>query len=253
MGTTAREIHELLANASYEELPGLARRFSDDPRKQVQKDVASALRRHEREHAERDRVRAMYALQEELGGRGVVVGVDEVGRGALAGPLTVGAVVLPTEPLVWGLNDSKKLTPARREVIAERVAEVAVAIGMAHIEPASIDAVGMSAALRMAMAQAIADTGVEPNAVLIDGNPVHVHPREVTVVHGDALVACIAAASVVAKVTRDHIMVSYDALYPGYHLAECKGYGSAAHIKAIRELGLTPLHRASFCGHFVES
>lgn len=251
MARTAREIHELLAHAPYDEVEDLAMSFADDPRKQVQHDVEAALRRHGREWGERVRVRGMYDLQQQLGGDGVVIGVDEVGRGSLAGPLTVGAVVLPREPKVWGLNDSKKLSPQRREELAGRIAEVAVAIGIAHVEPASIDAVGMAACLRQGMAEAIRDTGVDPDAVLIDGNPVHVHPKERTIVHGDARVACIAAASIVAKVTRDHLMVSYDAVYPGYHLAACKGYGSADHIRAIKELGLSPIHRASFCGHFV--
>lgn len=245
------EIHRALADATYDEVVPLAQSFAGDPRKQVQRDVAAALRRHEREHAERERVEEMYKLQRELGGDGVVIGVDEVGRGALAGPLTVGAVALPNDPKVWGINDSKKLTPARREVLASRIADVAIAIGIAHVPPETIDALGMSVCLRHAMAEAIADTGLEPDAVLIDGNPIHAHPLEKTIVHGDGRVACIAAASIVAKVTRDHIMVGYDSVYPGYHLAECKGYGSAEHIRAIRELGLTPIHRASFCGHFV--
>jgi ribonuclease HII len=103
------------------------------------------------------------------------------------------------------------------------------------------------------MAKAIEDAGVEPDCVLIDGNPVHVHPKEKTLVKGDARIAAIAAASIVAKVTRDSIMVAYDEEYPGYHLAECKGYGSAAHIAAIRERGLTPIHRVSFCGNFLET
>lgn len=250
---TAKEVSALIASAGYDEVGALLDRYGDDPRRQVQHAVATARRRHERERAERERVLAMYALQRELGGDGVVVGVDEVGRGAVAGPLTVGAVVLPAEPVVWGLNDSKQLTSERREQLAARIADVALAIGMAHIEPASIDAVGMACALRMGMSQAIADTGVDPDCVLIDGNPVHVHPREHTLVKGDARVACIAAASIVAKVTRDHLMVGLDEEYPGYHLAECKGYGSPDHIAAIRQRGLSPIHRASFCANFMET
>ncbi len=250
---SAREIAALLAEASCDEITALAQRYGDDPRKQVQKAVASALKRTEREQAERERVLNMYRYQHELSGGGIVIGVDEVGRGAIAGPLTVGAVVLPDEPIIWGINDSKQLTPARREALAGHIAEVAISIGIAHIEPASIDAVGMASALRMAMAQAIADCGIEPDAVLIDGNPVHVHERERCVVKGDARVACIAAASIVAKVTRDELMIALDEEYPGYHLAECKGYGSAEHIAAIREKGLTPLHRATFCGNFLET
>ena len=250
---TAREVAAALADAPLEEARTLVERYADDPRKQVAAAVRSARRRIEREEAERARVEGMYALQLELGGSGVVVGVDEVGRGAIAGPLTVAAVCLPAEPVIWGLNDSKQLTPARREALAARIADVAVAIGIAHVEPASIDAVGMAASLRQAMARAVADTGLDPDCVLIDGNPVHAHPAEKCLVKGDARIACIAAASIVAKVTRDALMVSLDEEYPGYHLAECKGYGSADHIAAIREKGLTPLHRASFCGNFVEN
>ena len=250
---SAREVAALFADASPEEVATLAARYRDDPRKQVQKALATAVRRAAKEQAERDRVMGMYELQRTLAGGGVAIGVDEVGRGAIAGPLTVGAVVLPDEPIIWGINDSKQLTPARREALAGRIAEVAIAIGIAHIEPASIDAVGMATALRMAMAQAIAECGIEPDAVLIDGNPVHVHPKERTVVKGDASIACIAAASIVAKVTRDELMVAMDEEYPGYHLAECKGYGSAEHIEAIRAKGLSPIHRVSFCGNFLET
>ena len=195
----------------------------------------------------------MYALMREMGGDGLVLGVDEVGRGALAGPLTVCAVALPPEPRIWGINDSKQLTPARRVELAGRIRQVAHTIGICHVEPASIDAVGMSQALRMAMSGAIEDAGIDPDCVLIDGNPVHVHPRERTLVRGDARIACIAAASIVAKVTRDALMVGYDEEYPAYHLAACKGYGSAEHIQAIRDHGLTPLHRVSFCGNFLET
>lgn len=250
---TAREVAALLADAPLEEARSLVERYADDPRKQVAAAVRAARRRIEREDAERERVLSMYALQRELGGEGVVVGVDEVGRGALAGPLTVAAVCLPDDPVIWGLNDSKQLTPARREALAARIADVAVAIGIAHVEPASIDAVGMGSALRHAMAAAVADTGLDPDRVLIDGNPVHAHPAELCVVKGDARVAAISAASIVAKVTRDALMVALDEEYPGYHLAASKGYGSAEHIAAIRELGLSPLHRASFCGNFVEN
>ncbi len=253
VAASAREVAALLATAPADEVAALVERYQDDPRKQVQKAIQTAQRRAERELGERDRVLEMYRLQQELAQGGLAIGVDEVGRGAIAGPLTVGAVVLPAEPIVWGINDSKQLTPARRETLAAQIAEVAVAIGIAHIEPASIDAVGMANALRMAMTQAIAECGIEPDAVLIDGNPVHVHPKEQTVVKGDAHIACIAAASIVAKVTRDELMVAYDTEYPGYHLAACKGYGSAEHIAAIREKGLSPIHRVSFCGNFLET
>lgn len=244
---TVAQVRDLLRTASFEELPTLLAFLEDDPRAQVAKLAATARKRREKELAERDRVRAMYARMRELGGPGVVVGVDEVGRGPLAGPLTVAAVALPDKPVVWGVNDSKQLTPARREELAGTILQTALAVGIAHIEPEEIDACGMAASLRLAMSRAIADTGLDPDRVLIDGLPVHVHPREVCVTHGDATVACIAAASIVAKVTRDTIMEGMDAVYPGYGFAQSKGYGSAEHIAAIRERGLTPIHRRSFC------
>lgn len=250
---TAHEVAALFACANEEEFARLEERYADDPRKQVQHAREVAKRRLARERGERERVLAMYAKARELGGPGLVLGVDEVGRGALAGPLTVAAVALPDEPIVWGINDSKQLTPAQREVLAARIADVALAVGIAHVEPASIDAVGMGVALRMAMKRAIDDAGVDADAVLIDGNPVHVSPKEVTLVKGDARVSCIAAASIVAKVTRDALMVSLAEEYPEYHLAECKGYGSPEHIAAIREHGLSPIHRVSFCGNFLET
>ncbi|MCI1665319.1 MAG: ribonuclease HII [Atopobiaceae bacterium] len=249
---SAREVIAVLAQSSLEELPSAISRYSDDPRKQVRQAVTSATHRLERETADHERVRGMYELQRELGGEGLVIGVDEVGRGAVAGPLTVAAVALPMSPMIWGVNDSKQLTPHKREILSEQIRHVALCIGICHVEPATIDAVGMSASLRYAMSHAIADAGIEPDAVLIDGNPVHAHPKERTLVKGDARIACIAAASIVAKVTRDAMMVEYDALYPGYHLAESKGYASADHIAAIREHGLTDIHRASFCGNFLD-
>ena len=248
----ARDIANLIKGADFDEVEALIERYGDDPRSQVQHAVASARKKHEKERAERERVLGMYQLQRELGGEGLVVGVDEVGRGAVAGPLTVAAVALPTQPIVWGINDSKQLTPHAREELAAAIRQSALAIGICHIPPEDIDRYGMAASLRTAMAGAVEDTGVDPDCVLIDGNPVHAHPKEKTLVKGDARVACIAAASIVAKVTRDHIMVGYADEYPEYDFGGNKGYGSAEHIAAIRAHGLTPIQRASFCGNFVE-
>lgn len=249
----ASQIAAELKSAQIEEIEDLALRYREDPRVQVQKALASALRRLEKTRAEQQRVEQMYRTMAEFGGTGVVVGVDEVGRGSAAGPLTVCAVQLPAEPIIWGLNDSKQLTPARREALAARIAEVALAIGIYHVPPEDIDRDGMAKSLRVAVAGAVADSGVAPDRVLMDGNPLGAVPGEVDVVHGDATVACIAAASIVAKVTRDEMMIEYDAEYPGYHLAQSKGYASAEHIAAIREHGLTPIHRVSFCGNFLET
>lgn len=249
----ASQIAAELASAPPDQIEGLLERYRDDPRAQVRKACERARRRLDRERAERERVEGMYARMRELGGAGVVVGVDEVGRGSVAGPLTVCAVCLPDEPRIRGVNDSKQLSPARREMLAVRIAETARAIGICHIPPERIDAIGMARSLREAVAGAVADTGLAPDCVLMDGNPLGAVPNERDVVHGDATVACIAAASIVAKVTRDELMVELDAEYPGYHLARSKGYASPEHIQAIRERGLTPVHRVSFCGNFLET
>jgi ribonuclease HII len=178
--------------------------------------------------------------------------VDEVGRGSVAGPLTIAAVVLPFEPVILGLNDSKKLSPARREELAQQIHELATAVGISHIEPNVIDRDGMAASLRTAMAQAIEACQLEPDLVLIDGRPMRIHPRERCIVKGDSTVACIAAASIVAKVCRDALMVAADEAFPGYGFASNKGYASEEHIQAIREKGLTPFHRATFCRGFFQ-
>lgn len=250
---SAREVAALLSRASHDEALALIERYATDPRTQVQRAIGSTKRRLAKEETERRRVEGMYELQRSFGGNGLVMGVDEVGRGALAGPLTVCAVILPQEPKIWGIDDSKRLSPARRLELAVRIREHALAIGTCHVEATSIDAVGIGVAVRMAMAGAIEDAGVKPDCVLIDGRPLRVHPKERALVRGDSRIAAIAAASIVAKVTRDKMMVNYDVKYAGYHLASCKGYGSAEHIQAIREHGLTPLHRVSFCGKFMDT
>ena len=216
----ATKIAAELTSASIEEIPSLLDRYRDDPRTQVQKACERAARRREKALAEQQRVIDMYRTMRDLGGEGVIMGVDEVGRGSVAGPLTVCAVCLPADPVIWGLNDSKQLSPTKRELLAARIAEVATAIGICHIPPAEIDELGMARCLRRAVAGAVEDTGVTPDCVLMDGNPLGAVPNERDVVHGDATVACIAAASIVAKVTRDEMMVELDGADPGYHLAQ---------------------------------
>ena len=202
----------------------------------------------EREELRRLKTLELYRYMDELSAGGVAAGLDEVGRGPLAGPLTVAAVVLPPEPQIVGLDDSKKISPKRREELALQIMDTALAFGIAHIEPAEIDACGMAASLRVCMLRALKACELEPDCVLIDGNPLNIHPREHSVVKGDGKVACIAAASILAKVTRDHIMEAYALRYPAYGFESNKGYGSAAHIAAIREHGPCPLHRMSFLG-----
>jgi len=202
--------------------------------------------------AELERTHMLYEQQRLTGAAVCVIGVDEVGRGAVAGPLTVAAVALPLEPYILGLDDSKKLSAPRREELAAEIREIAQAVGIAHIKPDIIDRIGIAAALKRGMTQAVEACGMKADLVLIDGNPMYLFEREQCIVKGDSKVACIAAASIIAKVTRDALMVAADTDYPGYELASNKGYASPQHIEAIREKGLSPFHRVSFCQGFLQ-
>lgn len=259
MGVTVAEIRARLQHADSEEFAVLERSLLADTRKGVQAALAAARRRLAAEAAEAARLAGMYACERgiaEQRGGSVVVGLDEVGRGPLAGPLAVGAVVLPDEPRIAGLNDSKQVKPADRERIAADIRACALAWAVVYVEPADIDACGMTASLVTAFRRAIAQVegqGVRPDVVLLDGNPLHMDPREANVVKGDARCASIAAASIIAKVDRDALMCRYAQEYPEYGFDACKGYASAAHIEAIKRHGLTPIHRATFCTAFTQA
>lgn len=254
---TVPEIRAKLQVADEAEFAVLERSLVADTRKGVRQAVEVARRRLEAERIEAERLAAMYSFERELAlaqGGSVVLGLDEVGRGPLAGPLAVGGVVLGDE-VIEGLNDSKQIRPEDRETIAQIVKGRARAWTVQYVEPADIDRDGMTASLRRAFGAAIAaieGMDVAVDVVLLDGNPLHLDEREVNVVKGDAKCASIAAASIVAKVARDHLMEEYDELYPGYGFAGNKGYGSEGHMRAIREKGLTPLHRRSFCGSLIQ-
>lgn len=251
---TVAQVRSLLTSADEEELTALIARFSDDGRAGVKAAVRAAERRQRRAHHERERLDGLYAFERELvsaEGGGVAVGVDEVGRGPLAGPLAVGAVVLdPSAPPIGRLDDSKRLAPSAREVVAREVRAQCRAWAVVYVEPWAIDEAGISSSLRRAFAEAVASIegqGVSVDVILLDGNPLGFDDREVNVVKGDAKCASIAAASVIAKVERDSLMERLDAEHPGYGFADNKGYGSAAHIQAIKERGLSTVHRATFC------
>ena len=266
--TTIPEIAELLKHADKQEFLAIERSLADDARKGVATLLKQARARIEQEEREARRLSSLYdfdamALANRLGtsrdgqrdAAGILVGLDEVGRGAVAGPLAVGAVVLSSDEPIAGLNDSKQLTPLQREEIAECVKERALAWAVQYVEPAFIDRNGMSQALRTAFAGALGQIeaqGVVPDVVLVDGNPLNLDPREVNVVKGDAKSASIAAASIIAKVTRDALMCELSSTYPQYGFQDNKGYASEDHRQAIREQGLSPVHRASFCKGFMQ-
>lgn len=257
MAMTVEEIRALLRRADERELAALERSLAADTRKGVQAALKTARKRIDAESRERKRLESLYAFERTLAGpeKRTIVGLDEVGRGAVAGPLAVGAVVLPESPLVEGLDDSKQISPERRVLISEEIKRVAVAWTVAYVPPEDIDRDGMSSSLKRAFKTALAEiekAGVVPDAVLIDGNPLHIDPREVNVVKGDAKCASIAAASIVAKATRDAFMCALGDEYPEYDFPGNKGYGSAQHGEAIRAHGTSPVHRKSFCRSFMQ-
>ena len=219
-----------------------------DPRKGMQALAASYMRRVKKESEERFRVEAMYEYENELYKKGIryIAGIDEVGRGPLAGPVTVAAVILKPHWFAAGLNDSKKVTPRRREEIAALLAKEAEAVSIVSLSPEEIDRLNIYDATLTAMYEAVKRLPIRPEAVIVDAMPLRFTVPVFSLVHGDARSASVAAASIAAKVHRDKLMDDYDKIYPGYGFAQNKGYGTADHMEAIRTQGITPIHRKSF-------
>lgn len=181
-----------------------------------------------------------------------ICGIDEAGRGPLAGPVVAGAVILPKDCEILYLNDSKKLSAKKREVLYDEIMEKAVAVGIGMASPARIDEINILQATYEAMRSAITQLGVIPDILLNDAVTIpQVTIPQVPIIKGDAKSASIAAASILAKVTRDRLMVQYDEVLPGYGFGQNKGYGSKEHIQALQKLGPTPIHRQSFITHFI--
>lgn len=244
----ASEIQAELAAASADDLPHLIDAYRGDERQGVRAAVTRAQRRLAREIAELHRLHTLAAVEWELmdGGCFVVAGVDEVGRGALAGPVTACACVFDRQTHVRGVDDSKRLSPATRVRLAEEIRAMALGVAVAHVDPLDIDRMGIAAATVLAMRTAIDGLPSRPDHVLVDGLPVDVGHPCTAIVKGDSSTRCIAAASIVAKVARDRLMGELELQYPGYGFARHKGYGSAEHIDAISRLGPSPVHRMSF-------
>lgn len=202
------------------------------------------------------RLDEMSVYEKEYAQYSYICGIDEVGRGPLAGPVVACAVVLPKDVTILYLNDSKKLSEKKRELLYDEIMEKAVAVGIGAVGPARIDEINILQATYEAMRMAIEDLsgklGRAPDLLLNDAVTIpEVDIQQVPIIKGDAKSISIAAASIVAKVTRDHLMVEYDQVLPGYEFAKNKGYGTKAHIAGLKELGPTPIHRKTFITHFV--
>ena len=235
-------IREIFAAASETELPALYLEYEEDSRAGVQNLIQKYQKQEEALKKERERTEQMKIYEHKYEDLGWICGIDEVGRGPLAGPVVAGAVILPRDSKILYLNDSKQLSAEKREQL----------YGIGYASPARIDEINILQATYEAMREAISKLSVKPDVLLNDAVKIpQVDIRQVPIIKGDAKSVSIAAASIVAKVTRDRLMEEYDKVLPGYGFASNKGYGSAEHIAALKEIGPSPIHRQSFIGHFV--
>lgn len=204
-------------------------------------------KRMEAYEKELQRTREMKRYELEYAAYAHICGIDEVGRGPLAGPVVAGAVILPKDCSLLYLNDSKKLSEKKREELYEKIMETAVSVGIGYNTPARIDEINILQATYEAMREAVGNLSVKPDLLLNDAVTIpEIEIRQVPIIKGDAKSISIAAASIVAKVTRDRLMVKYGEVYPEYGFASHKGYGTALHREAIKKYGPTPIHRKSF-------
>ncbi len=252
MNKSVGEIKKELEQAGTCERKKLLEIYAPDTRAGVQKLLQKYRRQEEKLFAERQRLKEMQEFERQYAHCTYICGVDEAGRGPLAGPVAAGAVILPKDCEILYLNDSKKLSPKRREALYDEIMEKAVAVGIGMAEASRIDAVNILQATYEAMRTAIRKLGVVPDVLLNDAVTIpRLEMLQVPIVKGDARSISIAAASILAKVTRDRLMVEYDKQYPQYGFAVHKGYGTAAHIEALKKYGPCPIHRNTFIANFV--
>ena len=247
-----QEIKNLLKEASIEELRELICQFETDERAGVIKLVESARKRITAFEAEVERTYAMKEYERKYENCRYICGIDEVGRGPLAGPVVAAAVILPKDEDIYYLNDSKQLSAKKREELYDIIMEKAIAVGIGFSDEKCIDEINILQANYVAMREAISKLSVKPDILLNDAVTIPgVDIAQESIIKGDAKSVSIAAASIVAKVTRDRYMVEISEKYPEYDFASNKGYGSATHIQALKEIGATPIHRQSFIKNFV--
>ena len=247
MMKSIQEIKEELKTAGQTELLKLIDFYAQDKRKGVQTAVAQARKQMEALEKEKQRIEAMKSFEHQYEHLGYVCGIDEVGRGPFAGPVVAGAVILPKDCDILYINDSKKLSEKKREELYEDIMEKAVAVQVGYASPARIDEINILQATYEAMREAVSKLPVTPQILLNDAVTIPgITIPQVPIIKGDAKSVSIAAASIIAKVTRDRLMREYDKIMPEYGFASNKGYGSREHIEALRTYGATPIHRKSF-------
>ncbi|PXV96091.1 RNase HII [Lachnotalea glycerini] len=246
------QIKEEFQAADIHMLPVLIKEYEDDLRNgvvSIRKKYQSVLVKQE---TEKNRIEAMKHYEREYGEYQYICGIDEVGRGPLAGPVVAGAVILPKNCDILYINDSKKLSEKKREELYDIIMEKAIAAGIGMVGPQRIDEINILQATYEAMRIAIKSLSVLPDILLNDAVTIpEVTIRQVPIIKGDAKSISIAAASIIAKVTRDRLMKEYDELIPQYSFRENKGYGTAVHIEALKQFGASPIHRSTFIKNFI--
>lgn len=246
------EIKEQFQAASVEGLPELIEEYREDGRGGVKKLVESAEKKVAALEKEKQRIERLRVYEEKYREYDYICGIDEVGRGPLAGPVVAGAAILPRDCRILYVNDSKQLSEKKREELYEIIMEKAVACAVGYATPERIDEINILRATYEAMREAIGKLTPQPQILLNDAVTIPgVNIRQIPIIKGDAKSITIGAASIIAKVTRDRLMVEYDKVFPEYDFAGNKGYGSAAHIEALRKYGPTPIHRRSFIKNFL--
>lgn len=251
MSMNANEIGDMLKNTAPAQLPEALKAFSADSRASVKKLVERYQKKYDTYLSELERLKKMTAYERQYAQYEYICGIDEAGRGPYAGPVVAAAVILPKDCQILYLNDSKQLSEAKREQLYDEIMEKAVSVGVGIVGPEVIDQINILQADYEAMRQAVHKLSVRPQVLLNDAVTIPgLQILQENIIHGDAKSLSIAAASVIAKVTRDRLMVMYDEMYPEYGFAKHKGYGSASHEEAIRKYGLCPIHRRSFTKKF---
>lgn len=245
-------IKKRMQAASVKELPDFISTYERDVRTGVQTLVKQAEKKLSAYQNEVERIWKMSAYEREYADFQYICGIDEVGRGPLAGPVVAGAVILPKDCDILYLNDSKQLSAKKRAELYDIIIEKAVSVGLGFVGPERIDEINILQATYEAMRQAVGKLSVQPDILLNDAVTIpEITIRQVPIIKGDAKSISIAAASIVAKVTRDRLMEQYDSVLPGYGFAANKGYGSSEHIAALKRLGPSPIHRKTFIHNFV--
>lgn len=252
MSKKISEIKQEFEQADNQGLQLLYAEYADDNRASVVSLIAKYKKQEEKLQKEKQRLEDMRIYENKYAEYAYICGIDEVGRGPLAGPVVAAAVILPKNCEILYLNDSKKLSEKKREELYDEIMEKAVSVGIGSVGPARIDEINILQATYESMRMAIQNLDVQPDLLLNDAVTIpEVSVKQVPIIKGDAKSVSIAAASIIAKVTRDRLMVEYDRILPEYGFASNKGYGSAAHIEALKKLGPTPIHRESFIKNFV--